>query len=179
MQGYCLLGLAGVAVDLHDSTAATMYLRKFEQLPSTVTGEESPSPLWLAQMLARGRLHIEDGRYDAALIDFDRALRRSSGPNAVAPRLGKAEAELLAGNATGAALDAQLALDMAVSLQGGLPYSNRTGLAWLMLGRALRETGESGRARAAFESATQHLSNTVDTDHPALLEARRLLATAV
>ena len=176
IQGYCLLGLAGVAADLHDRTAAAMYLRKFEQLPATVSGEDSP--VWPAQMLARGKLDIEDSRFDAALSDFDRALRGSSGTSAFTARLGKAEAEVLAGKAAGAISDAQVALDLAASLQGGVPYSNRTGLAWLMLGRALRETGESVRAHAAFESATQHLSNTVDPDHPALREARRLLATA-
>lgn len=171
LQGYCLLGLAGVAADLHDGTAAATYLQKFSLLPGTVAGEEGP--LWPAQLLVRGKLRIEDGRYDAALLDFDEALRGSSGLSAFAARLGKAEAELLAGNAIGAVSDAQVALDQAASLQGGLPYSNRTGLAWLMLGRALRETGDSGRADAAFESATWHLANTVETDHPALLEARR------
>jgi tetratricopeptide (TPR) repeat protein len=177
MQGYCLLGLAGVAADLHDRTAAATYLQKFEKLPGRVTGEENP--VWPAQMLARGRLHIEDGRFDAALIDFDRALRRSSGTNVFAARLGKAEAELLAGSADAAAADAQVALEIAASLQGGLPYSNRTGLAWLMLGRTLRETGQPLRAHAAFESAATHLANTVDTNHPALVEARRLLAMAL
>jgi tetratricopeptide (TPR) repeat protein len=173
LQGYCLLGLAGIAADLHDRTAAATYLQKLAMLPDTVAGEAGP--LWPAQLLVRGKLHIEDGRFDAALIDFDQALRNSSGPSAFAARLGKAEAEVLAGNATGAVSDAQVALGLAASLQGGLPYSTRTGLAWLMLGRALRETGESVRAHAAFESATQHLSNTVETDHPALLEARRSL----
>ena len=176
IQGYCLLGLAGVAADLHDRTAAAMYLRRFEQLSGTVTGEESP--LWPAQLLARGKLEIEDTRFDAALLDFDRALRGSSGTNAFTARLGKAEAEVLTGNPTGAISDAQAALDLATSLQGGVPYSNRTGLAWLMLGRAWWETGESVRAHTAFESAAQHLSNTVDPDHPALREARRLLAMA-
>jgi tetratricopeptide (TPR) repeat protein len=171
LQGYCLLGLAGVAADLHDTTAAATYLQKFALLPGTVTGEEGP--LWPAQLLVRGKLHIEDGRFDAALLDFDRALHGSSGPSAFTARLGKAEAELLAGNATGATSDAQVALELAASLQGGLPYSNRTGLAWLMLGRALRKSGDPVRAQAAFESATRNLANTVDTGHPALLEARR------
>jgi hypothetical protein len=93
--------------------------------------------------------------------------------------LGKAEAELLTGNATGAASDAKVALDMAVSHQGGLPYSNRSGLAWLMLGRALRETGEPVRAGAAFKAAAEHLANIVDADHPALVQARGLSATAL
>lgn len=176
-QGYCLLGLASVAADLHDRTGAAMYLQRFEELPDTVTGEKSS--LWPVQMLVHGKLDIEAGAFEAALIDFDRALRRSSGPNAFTAQLGKAEAELLAGNASGAASNAQLALGMATSLQGGVPYSNRTGLAWLMLGRALREGGKSVEAHAAFEVATRHLSNTVDTGHPALLEARRLLTTAI
>ncbi len=177
IQGYCLLGLSNVAVELHDTAAASTYLQDFLRLPDSVAGEASP--LWPVQLIARGKLHMGDGQFHAAASDFDQALRRSSGTNAYTAQLGKAEAELLSGNPTAAAADARVALEMATSAQGDLPYSNRTGLAWLMLGRAWRETGETVRAHAAFESATRHLANTVEADHPGLLEARRLLATAI
>lgn len=64
---------------------------------------------------------------------------------------------------------------MTTSLQGGVPYSNHTGLAWLMLGRALQAEGDVSQARKAYEKALMHLSNAVDANHPELLRARRLL----
>jgi hypothetical protein len=45
------------------------------------------------------------------------------------------------------------------------------------LGRALLQLGRDADARQAFENAAAHLSNTVDDGHPALVEARDLLAT--
>jgi hypothetical protein len=45
-----------------------------------------------------------------------------------------------------------------------------------MLGRSLQEVGNPAEARTAVEAAVANLSNTVDADHPALLQARQLLA---
>ena len=88
--------------------------------------------------------------------------------------LGKAEAERQTGELSEAARDAQAALDLATSLQGSLPFSSYTGLSWLTLGRALDAQRDRARASKAFEAAVLHLSNTVDADHPALRDARRL-----
>ncbi len=45
-----------------------------------------------------------------------------------------------------------------------------------MLGLVSRQLRDIARARGAFTAAVEHLSNTVDADHPALLRARQLLA---
>jgi hypothetical protein len=74
-----------------------------------------------------------------------------------------------------AAHDARQALTISRQLQGGIPYSNRTGLASLMIGRVLDAQGDSARARDAFQEAVAHLSHTVDVTHPALLDAQRRL----
>ena len=116
-------------------------------------------------------------------------LRSASRSNAIpvaastAPRLalqavlGEAEVELLSGDTAAAVARSQDALNMATTLQGGVPYSCHAGLSRLMLGRALQARGDIPQARKAFETAITHLSNTVDADHPELLRARRLLAS--
>ena len=103
------------------------------------------------------------------------AANNSSKATAVDGELGKAEALLAAGNALGAAASARVALNASTSLQSGLPYSQRTGRALLLLGRALRHLGQTLPADEALTSAVEHLSNTVDETHPALIEARMLV----
>ncbi len=61
--------------------------------------------------------------------------------------------------------------------QGGEPHSNRTGLAWLMLGRVLAKEGSTNEASNALRAAADHLSNTVDPAHPAVEQAQHLLAS--
>jgi hypothetical protein len=51
-----------------------------------------------------------------------------------------------------------------------------TGLAWLMLGRLLQER-DCVHSREALRRALDHLSRTVSSDHPALIQVRELLAT--
>jgi hypothetical protein len=70
--------------------------------------------------------------------------------------------------------DARRALQLAQKAQGGLPFSNRTGLAWLALGRVQAEQGNVADAHGAFEAAVTNLANTVDAGHPMLLQARDL-----
>ncbi len=84
---------------------------------------------------------------------------------------------MAAKNAAEAAQHARRGLQWATSRQGDLPHSDQTGLAWLMLGRALQDLGDRAQAHKAFDAAVAHLSNTVDLDHPALLQARQLLGT--
>jgi hypothetical protein len=45
------------------------------------------------------------------------------------------------------------------------------------MGRASRELGNTQQAKKQIEDAIAHLSNTVDADHPALIQARELLST--
>jgi hypothetical protein len=53
-----------------------------------------------------------------------------------------------------------------------VPYSAQTGLASLWLGRALLRAGDRAEGRNALETAITHLSNTIDAEHPYLLQAR-------
>ena len=54
----------------------------------------------------------------------------------------------------------------------------RRGLSWLALGRAQLHLGKEEDARRSLQSAVEHLSNSVDASHPALVEARTLLVTS-
>jgi hypothetical protein len=92
------------------------------------------------------------------------------------PLLGKAEALLMVGDAGGAVTEARAALNIAIAMQDGQPYSKHTGFAWLMLGRAWQTMGDLPQARRAYDAAIANLSHTVDTDHPELLRARKLAA---
>jgi len=71
--------------------------------------------------------------------------------------------------------DARKALALAQDAQGGVPHSNRTGLSWLVLGRVLAKKGDTVGSRQALLAAIDHLSNTVDPDHPLLLLAQQLV----
>ena len=170
-----LWGLASVAQRLHETQTATEYL---EQMSAVMTPSiPAGSAPWISRTLVQGRIELAGGRLESARALFTGALERASGTQAIRARLGKAESELLSGDAAAAADDAQLALKAAMSAQGGFQYSNQTGLAWLMLGSAQRKLGQHGQAYRALDAAVTNLSNTVDERHPALMEARNLLAT--
>jgi hypothetical protein len=74
--------------------------------------------------------------------------------------------------------DARQTLALAQEAQGGLPHSDRTGLAWLILGEVLEKRGDAAGAAEAFDAAVENLSHTVDADHPMLLRARSKTARA-
>jgi hypothetical protein len=126
--------------------------------------------------VARGMLDIAGGKPEDAQAHFTRAAASPHGlTTPLDIDLGKAEADLLGGDPNTAAEDARAALNKATALRGDLPWSFRTGLASLMLGRALDRLGDHTQARQAFDVAVRHLSNTVDANHPDLLRARELL----
>ena len=89
----------------------------------------------------------------------------------------RAEVNLDDGKLQEAAADAREALVITEAQQGGEPYSNRTGLALLMLGRILVRQGSTAEAATAVRAAVNHLSNTVDPVHPAVQQAQQLLAS--
>ena len=93
----------------------------------------------------------------------------------ISPLLSRAELNLAAGLSTAAQADARQALSYAQAVQGDQPYSDRTGRAWLALGRVLSKQADAPRARQAFQAAVTNLSETVDADHPKLLASRQLL----
>ena len=168
--GYCLLGLAFIAIEQSDAASAAHQLQSAAEV---LTEMPRDSGVWTAHTLLSGRLALLNGELDAARQAFDTVLAgKPSDPNIIDTFLGQAEADLLAGDAAAAAAHARQALELSQRLQGGLPYSNRTGLAWLTLARAAQRLPDAKLARRAFDSAVQHLSETVDANHPALLQAR-------
>jgi serine/threonine-protein kinase len=170
-QVQALAGLAAVAIQLHDDKAAVEYLdRTSAMLGAVEAADKTPKVA-----LMRARLALARGNVAEALRRFEWvAATSSSKATAVDAEIGKAEALLIAGDIAAAADSARTALNASISLQSGLPYSQRTGRAWLLLGRALQRLGESAEADEAFASAVTNLSNTVDESHPALIEARAL-----
>ncbi len=88
----------------------------------------------------------------------------------------RAELALQSGEPEQALVDARKALDLARTLQGGNARSALTGLAWLTLGRVLRDTGEAAGSRDAVSAAHTELLNTLGADHPDAQRAQRLLS---
>ncbi len=172
-QAHALAGLALVSHALHDDASATNYLERMAALVKTVP---AGAPPWRMLAIVRGRLDMDAGRPDAARDEFDSALGNPTTTLGMTARLGKSEAELLAGDPQAAAADARLVLQAAQTAQGNLPWSNYTGLAWLALGRSQLRLGQQDDARRSLQNAVEHLANSVDDSHPALVEARNLLA---
>jgi tetratricopeptide (TPR) repeat protein len=170
-QVQALAGLAAVAIQLKDTAAAAEYLdRTSAVLGSVEAADKTPKVA-----LMRGRLALALGDVVEARRRFEGvAATSSSKATAVDGEIGRAEALLIAGDAAAAEESARTALAASVSLQSGLPYSQRAGRASLLLGRALQRLGKSAEAEEAFASAVTNLSNTVDETHPALIEARAL-----
>ena len=151
--------------------AAAEYLDR----TSAVLGSAEAADKTPKVALMRGRLALALGQVAEARRRFEGvAATSSSKAPAVDGEIGKAEALLMAGDIAAAAESARTALDASISLQSGLPYSQRAGRAWLLLGRALQRLGKSAEADQALASAVTNLSNTIDESHPALIEARAL-----
>ena len=53
-------------------------------------------------------------------------------------------------------------------------FSGKLGLAWLAVGRTRQAQGKREEARAAIQSAIEHLQNAVGSDHPETQTARQL-----
>jgi eukaryotic-like serine/threonine-protein kinase len=172
---YCLVGLASVSVSQSDASAAADYLG---QAAAFAAGAVPPgSPAALALLLTQGRLALERGSTAEARTAFTSVISGQR-PIATTARalLARAELNLREGRLDEAGADARQALEISQMLQGGIAYSSRTGLAWLMVGRVHGAQGNALAAHAAFQTALEHLSHTVDSNYPALLDAQRRLA---
>jgi tetratricopeptide (TPR) repeat protein len=174
-QGASLMGLASVAEQLGDRSAAEEYVKAADALLDSQGGKTISMRL----AVLHGRLAMLDGNLDEARRRYNSVLdRHGKNAPAIGAALGRAEVELLTGDAAAAVVDARSALGVAKSLQGTMQYSNYTGLSWLMLGRALQAQGDRAQAHEAFLAAVNNLSNTVDEDHPDLVQARKLLTSS-
>jgi serine/threonine protein kinase len=171
MRLHCLTGLAWVARELDDVELADRCLREASELARTLV----PGSELITLKIARGRIALANNQLAEARANLNAAIADGNTVfyqmSALVPR---AELNLNEGRLAEAEADARRALSLAENAQGGVAYSNRTGLSWLVLGRVLAKKGDTDGARQALRSALEHLSNTVDADHPMLLLARQL-----
>src|SRR5882762_4727266 len=173
---YCLSGLASVSRSLGDLTAAEKYLGQAATLlgPAATTG----SPATLALSITKAEIALSRGQLAAARTILTTAMEGHKTTSAAAMALiDRAEVNLEDDKLQEAAADAREALAITEAQQGGEPHSNRTGLAWLMLGRVLAKEGSTAEASKALRAAVDHLSSTVDPAHPAVEQAQHLLAS--
>jgi serine/threonine protein kinase len=173
IHAFCLLGLESVAQESGNLAAAEDYLREAAAFitPSVPAGY----PAVLALCVARGRIALARGSAQESRTELEAALANGKSASvASAALLTRSELNLSDGKLAEAEADARQLLSIVREAQGGIPYSNRTGLAWLMLGRVLAKEGNAAGAREALQAAVIHLSNTVDADHPMLQQARQL-----
>jgi eukaryotic-like serine/threonine-protein kinase len=174
MRLHCLTGLAWLAREMGDRQGADRYLREASELARSAAPDTGTHEVILN--IARGRIALANSQFAAARVSLDAAI--ASGitvffqMSALVPR---AELNLNEGRLEEAEADARKALSLAQGAQAGAPHSNRTGLSWLVLGRVLAKKGDTVGSRQALLAAVEHLSDTVDPDHPQLLLARHLL----
>jgi tetratricopeptide (TPR) repeat protein len=172
LQAYCSIGLASIAVQLDNLAAADEYVDEAEAVLRTGVPE---SPLIVAMKTMRARIALKRGRFADARAAVQSAIEQGKdGYLTATSMLVRAELNLHEDKLSAAEADARHALTFAQNTQGDLPYSSRTGAAWLMLGRVLAKQGRVAPAHNAFVGAITNLSNTVDASHPLLLRAREL-----
>jgi tetratricopeptide (TPR) repeat protein len=171
MRLHCLTGLAWAACELGDLKLADRSMREASELAKTIV----PGSELITLKVARGRIALANNQLAEARANLDAAITDGNTVfyqmTALVPR---AELNLKEGRLAEAESDARRALSLAQKAQGGVGYSNRTGMSWLVLGRVLAKKGDAAGSQQALRSALEHLSNTVDADHPMLLLARQL-----
>jgi eukaryotic-like serine/threonine-protein kinase len=169
MRLHCLTGLAWVSRELGESRAADLFLREASGLARTAVPVVGTHQVTLK--IARGRIALANRQFVQARANLDAAI---AGGNTVffqmTALVPRAELNLNEGRLAEAEADARRALALAQNAQGGIPHSYRTGLSWLILGQVRAKRGDGAAARQAFLSAVEHLSNTVDADHPSLAQ---------
>jgi tetratricopeptide (TPR) repeat protein len=170
---YCLLGLASVSRAQGDLASASSYLASASGIVGVPIPVDFPAAPRLQTL--RGVIAMSEGHLEEARASLDAVTANSKSQHVINEALrARAELNLAEGKLAAAETDARQALALAQEEQGGLPYSDRTGLAWMVLGQVLAKNGEAAGADKAFDAAVENLSNTVDADHPMLLRARGL-----
>jgi tetratricopeptide (TPR) repeat protein len=169
----CFVGLASVSHELADPVSADSYLAAAS---ANIDPSAPPDSTALIRLrTVKGSIALTAGRIEEARAELDAVIAASKNVyRTMRALLIRAELNLNDGRVADAEEDARRVLGLARTAQGSAPYSNGTGLSWLMLGRVLRRQGDQVGARKAFQAAVENLSNTVDADHPKLLFARQL-----
>ena len=172
-----LLGAASVHCELGDVGRADQSLADAR---AAMKGRvPAGSPPVLAADAIEGRIALARGQLDDARRIFSATLaghaanKQPSG-GVVMLHLYRSDVALVQRRTEDALRDAQEALDLARKLQGGIAFSNRTGMSWLALSEALAQQGRADEARAALSTALEHLKNTLGDDHPTTRRALML-----
>ena len=149
---YTLADLAGAALDTGRIDDARVLLQRAEGVGAGASQADAQALRRLH--LVRGRLALAIGQLGQAREEFTAVIegRRPSNITLIALTR-RAELGLQEGDLDAALQDAQDALELGMKLQGGKPYSWRTGDALLWQGRILARQGDRGRARTAYETA--------------------------
>ena len=177
LRAYCLVGVASIELQHNDLAAAERYVA--EAAAAVATSAAPNSPWDIAVKTTRARIAMKNGQYAEARTLLDAAIEQGKdGYLAATSVLVRAELNLHESRLAVAEADARRALTFAQTTQGDLPFSSRTGAAWLMLGRALAKQQRAADAQGAFQAAITNLSNTVDAAHPMLLMAREMASGA-
>jgi tetratricopeptide (TPR) repeat protein len=178
-QMHCLIGQASLSIQTAALDGAQESLNRLGKLiEKSVLPADSP-PVRVRAVL-QGRLDLAHGKVAEARGNFQRALvTEGKDPTSMHANVGRSMAALAANDPDAAVEAARRALRIAAALQGDVPYSAQTGFASLWLGRALLRAGDRVEGRNALETAVAHLANTIDPDHPYLLQARAELGDAL
>jgi serine/threonine protein kinase len=169
----CFVGLASVSYESGDPVSAGSYLAA----ATAILGDSASAGVHAVIRLhiVKGLLASALGRFAEARADLDAVLATSKNVYwLMKALLVRAEVNLSDGKVPAAEADAKRALEIARTSQGSAPYSDGTGLAWLMLGQVRAKKGDITGALEALHAAVENLSHSVDSDHPKLLLARRL-----
>ena len=175
---HCLVGESSLSIQTAQLDGAQEYLNRLARLigKSSLPADSPPARV---RDLLQARLDLARGKLAEARAGFDRALvREGKDPTSMHAYVGRSMVALAGNDPDGAVEAARHALRIARALQGDVPHSSQTGLASLWLGRSLLRAGDRVEGRNALEAAITHLSNTIDLDHPYLLQARAELGDA-
>ena len=175
---HCLVGHVALSIQTGELNGAQEYL---DRLGKLIAESDLPaiSPPARVRVLMQARLDLARGKVAEARTGFASVIVEGpADPTNLHAYLGSSMAALAANDAAQAAEFARLALRIAAVVQGDMPHSSQTGLASLWLGRALLRAGDRVEGRKALDGAIAHLSNTIDPDHPYLLQARAELRDA-
>jgi tetratricopeptide (TPR) repeat protein len=176
-KAYSLAGSANVYASLDDTTQAQ---RNLDRAKPLIAGLAEAHPARIRHAMVQARVEAARGELDAARKRFSGVIALMSKQGLSHPALAsayrqRAELALKLGDRERALPDAERALELARKLQGDLPHSDLTGVAWLTLARVLAN-GDAHRSREALQMAESNLVNTVGVDNPDAQAARRLLA---
>ncbi|MEP6548468.1 MAG: serine/threonine-protein kinase [Gammaproteobacteria bacterium] len=177
-QAYALIGKAGVLTTLKDYTQAQSDLDRAAGLMKDKVPEAHPAQI--RRMMIQARIDAAQGRLDNSGKEIARVVDLLSARGVSHPALAnayrqRAELESQQSAIALAEADARKALQIDRSLQGGKPFSGDTGMAYLTLGRILRQEGKDTDARSALQAAALHLTKTMGADHPDSKLAQSLL----